>query len=230
VFPSVKRDASTLSTIIINHSIIRRLNYSLIKRIARDRNLFFFWQSELTAITLHGFQPHCILPFELCGNFRHVSWPFKHSTKLLAHKLVLLLRSGLKRSLRSCNDNQLSTFAHDPQFFHCREVKSFLKYNSFDEYLMRVSKTSGETRWRYYVPIFLSMDTCKNFTHNYREYAAVRIHVDMALRFEISMRRVVHTYITFSANGSGRLEWDRSAERRVKAFLIFLEPETRWLG
>lgn len=71
---------------------------------------------------------------------------------------------------------------------------------------MRVSKTSGETRRRYYVPVFLSMDTCKNFTHNYREYAAVRIHVDMALRFEISMRRVVHTYITFSANGSGRLE------------------------
>lgn len=67
---------------------------------------------------------------------------------VLARKQVLLLRSGLKRSLRSCNDNQLSSplSLTTLSFFSIRrEVKSFPKYNSSGEYLARVSETSGES-------------------------------------------------------------------------------------
>lgn len=130
----------------------------------------------------------------------------------------------------------LRHFRSRPSVFY-REVKSFLKYNSFG----RISgacigneRGGSELDDAVTFPVSLSVRACtcrrcKNFTHNIVS-TRMYTHVYTALRFEISTRGIVHSYITFPANGSGRLEWDRSAERRAKAFLIFLEPETRWLG
>jgi len=128
-----------------------------------------------------------------------------------ARKQVLLLRSGLKRSLRSCNDNQLSSplSITTLSFFDAEKLKAFSSTIARAN-IWRVSETSEEAssmtplRSLIFIGAHVYVPTCKNFTHNYHEYGHTRTYA--ALRFEISTRGVVHSYITFPANGSGRLE------------------------
>jgi len=174
----------------------------------RNRNIFSRC-GKLTAITI--FERIVLLSlFELCGNFLATFHGHSdHSAKLLARKFYYFV-PGLKRSLRSRNDNQLSSplSRSRPLVFRYRGVESFLKYDrseKSDAYIENErNKVNPMTLLR--SRIYICRYDIKNFTHNYREYAGMYYAYGHITRFETSACGVVHGYITFPANGSGRLE------------------------
>lgn len=64
-----------------------------------------------------------------------------------------------------------------------------------------------------FIDVHVYVQTCKNFTHNYREYVTVCIHVDTTLRFEISMRRVVQYIPTLHFQLMEVVDWNEVEAR-----------------
>lgn len=104
-------------------------------------------------------------------------------------------------------------FRSRPLVFRCRGVESFLKYDSSEKNIWRVYRQRAKCKIDEivtfaYLHLHERAYDIKNFTHNYREYTGIYhcMYTYITPRFETSACGVVHGYITFPANGSGRLE------------------------
>lgn len=126
----------------------------------------------------------------------------------------------------------LAIFAHGPQFFDA-ELKAFSSTISTNEYLATCIGNQNTEYGVFYTCVHGNIQEESTYKKFYAqlswEYASICVHACVSC-MHVHVQRVLPRvlqhpcgcgelyigYITFPANGSGRLEWDRSAGGELK--------------